>query len=52
MVCIILGLVLTVVARQLLIALKLDSYLRPVGFVYFCMTILWTMAAWLVCFKN
>jgi outer membrane protein TolC len=52
MVCIILGLVLTVVARQLLIGLKLNSHLRPVGLVYFCMMILWTMAVWLICFKT
>ena len=51
-VCIILGLVLTVVARQLLIGLKLNSYLRPAGLVYFCMMILWTMAVWLIWFKT
>ncbi len=52
MVCIILGLVLTVIARQLLIGLKLNSHLRPVGLVYLCMMILWTMAVWLICFKS
>ena len=51
-VCIILGLVLTVVARQLLIGLKINAHLRPVGLVYFCMMILWTMAVWLICFKT
>ena len=52
MVCIILGLVLTVVARQLLIGLKLNVHLRPAGLVYVSMTILWTMAVWLVFFKT
>jgi hypothetical protein len=52
MVCIILGLVLTVIARQLLIGLKLNAHLRPAGLVYLCMAILWTMAVWLVCFQN
>ena len=52
MVCIILGLVLTSVARQLLIGLKLNVHLRPVGLVYLCMMILWTMAVWLICFKT
>jgi hypothetical protein len=52
MVCIILGLILTVVARQLLIGFRLNSYLRPTGLVYFCMMILWTMAVWLICFKT
>jgi YtcA family len=52
MVCIILGLILTVIVRELLIALKLNVHLRPAGLVYVCMIILWTMAVWLVCFKN
>ena len=52
MVCIILGLVLTVVTRQLLIGLKLNAHLRSVGLVYLCVMILWTMAVWLVCFKT
>ncbi len=52
MVCIILGLVLTVITRQLLIGLKLNAHLRSVGLVYLCMMILWTMAVWLVCFKT
>ncbi len=52
MVCLILGLVLTSVARQILIGLKLNGHLRPAGLVYLCMTILWTMAVWLVCFKT
>ena len=52
MVCLILGLVLTSVARQILIGLKLNAHLRPVGLVYLCMMILWTMAVWLICFKT
>jgi hypothetical protein len=52
MVCIIAGLVLTSIARQILIGLKLNAYLRPIGLVYLCMMILWTMAVWLICFKT
>jgi len=52
MVCLILGLVLTSVARQILIGLKLNAQLRPAGLVYLCMMILWTMAVWLICFKT
>lgn len=51
MVCIILGLCLTVVSRQLLIGLKLNPHLRPAGLVYLCMTVLWTMIVWLVGFR-
>ena len=52
MVCIVLGLVLTVITRQLLIGFKLNVHLRLAGLVYLCMTVLWTLAAWLLCFKN
>ena len=52
MVCIVVGLILTVIVRQLLIGLKLNAHLRAAGLVYLCMTILWTMAVWLVFFKT
>ena len=52
MLCIILGLVLTFIARQVLIGLKLNVHLRLPGLVYLCMTVLWTLAVWLICFKN
>ena len=52
MVCIVLGLVLTVIARQLLIGLKLNAHLRLAGLVYVSLTVLWTLAVWLVWFKN
>jgi len=51
-VCIVIGLVLTVITRQLLIGFKLNLHLRLAGLVYLCMTVLWTLAAWLLCFKN
>jgi hypothetical protein len=51
-VCIVIGLVLTVITRQLLIGFKLNVHLRLAGLVYLCMTVLWTLAAWLLCFKN
>ena len=52
MACIILGLILTIVARQILIGLKLNTHLRPAGLVYLCMTILSTLVVWLICYKN
>jgi hypothetical protein len=51
-VCIVLGLVLTVVTRQLLIGFKLNDHLHPAPLVYLCMTISYTLAVWLVLFKN
>ena len=52
MACIVLGLFITVLVRQILIGLKINSHLRPAGLVYVCMAILWTLTVWLVCFKN
>lgn len=52
MVCIILGLALTVVVRLVLIGLKLNSHLGAAAVVYFSMVILFTMAVWLVFYQN
>ena len=52
MVCMVIGLVLTVITRQFLIGFKLHVHLRLAGLVYLCLTLLWTLVAWLLCFKN
>lgn len=52
MVCIVLGVVLTLIARQLLIGFKLDTQLRPAPLVYLCLTIFFTLAVWLMFFRN
>ncbi len=52
MICIIVGLVLTVVTRQILIGFRIDEYLRPALLVYLCMMIIYTLLVWLVFFQN
>ena len=52
MACIILGLALTLVTRQVLIGFKLNAHLRVAPLVYVCLTISWTLAVWLICYKN
>jgi len=52
MLCILLGLATTIIVRQILVGLRLDSHLRTAGLVYVCMMILWTMTAWLVLFND
>ena len=52
MVCIIIGVVLTLICRQLFVGLKFDLYLRPAPVVYLCLTISFTLAVWLMFFKN
>lgn len=51
-VCIVLGLVLTLITRQIFIGLKLDTHLYPIALVYFCLMIAFTLAIWLLIFKN
>jgi hypothetical protein len=50
--CIVLGLALTLVSRQLLVGFKLNVHLLPAALVYPCMIILFTLAVWLAFFKN
>jgi len=52
MLCIVSGLVLTIIVRLLLIGFGVSAYLRPKALVYPCMVILFTLAVWLVFFKN
>ena len=44
MVCIVVAIVLTVVARQVLVALEIDAHLRPKGLVYLCLTIVFAVS--------
>ena len=50
-VCIVVGLALTLVTRQLLVGLKVNVHLRPAALVYPCMIILFTLAVWLAFYK-
>jgi hypothetical protein len=51
-ICIFLGLVATLVTRQLLLGLKLAEHLRPAPLVYLCLTIVYTFAIWLIFFED
>lgn len=52
MICIVIGLVLTLIARQLLIGFKLDTHLKSAPVVYVCLMILFTLSVWLMFFKD
>lgn len=52
MVCIVLGLLLTLVTRLILMGFKIDEYLRPALLVYLCMMISYTLLTWLIFFRN
>jgi hypothetical protein len=51
-ICIVLGLALTLIARQVLIGLKLNIHLRPAPLVYICMLVFFTLLLWLAFFQN
>jgi hypothetical protein len=48
--CIVAGVILTIVARLLFIAWKLDTYLFPGLIVYPCLAAVFAMAVWLIFF--
>jgi hypothetical protein len=52
MICIIIGLTLTLIARLVLVALKLEAHVRPGAIVYPCLITVFTLAVWLVFFQN
>lgn len=51
-ICIVTGLVLTILARQLFILLKLDKYLHPAPLVYLSIMVGFTLLVWLMFFRN
>ncbi|MGC9941196.1 MAG: YtcA family lipoprotein [Verrucomicrobiota bacterium] len=51
-VCIVIGLVLTLITRQIFIGLKVDAHLRPAPLVYLCLMIFYTLSVWLLIFQN
>ena len=52
MVCIIAGLLTTLIVRWLLIGLRLHAHLRPKGLVYPCLLVLCALATWLLFFSE
>ena len=52
LICIVVGVVLTIVARLLFVAWKLDTHLRPKPIVYPCLTAVFAMTVWLLFFRN
>ena len=52
LVCMVAGVVLTIVARLLLLATKLDPHLWPKPIVYPCLAAAFAMAVWLIFYRN
>lgn len=51
-ICIVLGLALTMITRQVLNGLKLTDYLHPAPLVYVSMLVFFTLVLWLAFFQN
>jgi hypothetical protein len=51
-ICIVAGLTLAIITRLILVGFKLNAYLRPAPLIYLCLTVCFTLAAWLIFFKN
>jgi hypothetical protein len=52
LICIVVGLVLTIFSRQVLIANRLAPHVGPAALVYPCLAAVWMFATWLVVFGN
>src|SRR5271154_4044553 len=52
LICIVAGVALTVVARLLFVARKLDAHLFPAPIIYLCLTAVFAMTVWLLFFRN
>lgn len=50
--CMIVGVVLTVAVRPLLVRLGLEPYLGPLPLIYTCLAVLLTLGTWLVFFRT
>lgn len=52
MVCIVIGIALTLIARQLFIGFKLDPHLRPALLLYLSLAVFFTLSVWLIFYQN
>ena len=50
LICIVVGVLLTILTRQVFVAMEIAADLRPAALVYPCLTALWIFATWLVVF--
>ena len=52
LICIVVGVVLTIITRLLFIAWKIHPHLFPAPIVYPCLTAVFAMTVWLLLFRN
>jgi hypothetical protein len=52
LICVVVGVVLTIVTRQVLVAARLAPHVGPPPLVYPCLAAGWMFATWLLVFAN
>ncbi len=52
LICIVIGVVLTILTRQVFVAMQIASHLGPTALVYPCLAGLWIFATWLLLFGS
>lgn len=52
LICIVIGVVLTILTRQIFVATKIAPHISPAAIVYPCLTAAWIFATWLVVFQS
>src|SRR5215470_17764221 len=50
LICIVIGVVLTILSRQVFLAMQLEPHLGPALLIYPCLAALWVFATWLLLF--
>jgi hypothetical protein len=51
-ICIVLGLALTLITRQIFVGFRINTHLRPAPLVYLSMLVFFTLALWISFFRN
>jgi len=52
LICIVIGVVLTILTRQIFVATKIAPHISPAAIVYPCLTAAWIFATWLLLFQS
>jgi YtcA-like protein len=52
LICIVVGIILTILTRRVFVAMQIAPDLRPVALVYPCLIVLWIFATWLLLFGS
>jgi len=52
LICIVVGIVLAILTRQVFVAMEIESHLGPAALIYPCLAASWIFATWLLLFGS